>query len=619
MFNSISDGVVVADANGEFVFFNQFAEDILGMGLQKVKPDQWSDIYGCFYMDQVTPFPADQLPLVQSIQTGKISRQTVFIRNHARPEGVFIDITGSPIMDNNHAILGGIVIFKDITDSKKSELAIKESAQRLMAQFNGIPIPTYVWRKAGDDFELIDYNKAADTFTEGDTRQLLGITFSKMYPDPSDAVYVDFRRCFDEQTSIQTRTSYVLKTSGKKKELKVRYVYVPPDLVVVHTEDITDIKHAEQQLEKLSNAVEQTADAVLLTDREGLIEYVNPAFEVMTGYGREEAIGKTPRILKSGQYDPAFYGNLWKNLLSGKPYRGEMINQRKSGEAFYAQNTITPIKDGHQQIVNFVSVIKDITDIKAQKEQEIRLQIAKEIQQRLYASNIHLPGYDIAGKNYPADETGGDYYEIILTPQGHLWLAIADVSSHGMGPALIMAGTRAYLRAFLQTESNPAEILTKLNNVLHADLDVYQYVTMLLVHLNTKNHEMIYAGAGHVPAYWLKSAGKVEHVLRSTGIPLGYKKNEQYENTRVADITAGDMLVLLTDGIMESQDADENEFGFQRILDLIQKHKDGTSEEIINQIYREVCSYTRTSNQQDDITVLVCKINDLHQMEQVPA
>lgn len=612
IFNSIAEGVIVADANGEFLFFNNIAEEILGLGIQEINPDEWSKVYGCFYVDQVTPFPSDQLPLAQTIKTGKVSRETVFIKNTARPEGIFIDISGSPIMDVDDTILGGIVVFDDITEMKKSEMLIRQSEERLEALFKGFPIPTYVWKKSGRDFILIDYNNAADKITKGNIKSYLGTKFSKMYPDKSDPIRIDFWNCFNNQNRFNREITYRIKTSGAQKELNIHYVYIHPDLVVVHTEDITERKNAQMHLRKLSNAVEQTADAVIITNKKGIIEYVNPAFEIITGYKKEEALGQTPRILKSGKHPQAMYKNLWSTLLKGYPYKSEMINRKKSGENFWLQNTITPIKEKNKKIINFISVIKDITDIKEKKEQEIRLRIAKEIQQRLYISNIDIPGYDIAGKNYPADETGGDYFDIILTPAGDLWLTIADVSNHGIGPALIMAGTRAYLRAFTKTSSDPAEILKMLNNELNSDLDEFQYVTMLLVRLNTKNNEIEYAGAGHVPGYIINSIGEVEHILLSTGIPLGYKKNELYENKKITNSTSGNILVMLTDGITESQDNDDNEFGYEKILNLINCYKNEPSEDIIDHIYREVRAFTEDSHPEDDITALICKLNDIH-------
>ncbi|MFC2088769.1 SpoIIE family protein phosphatase [Calditrichota bacterium] len=612
MFNSIAEGIVVADANGEFLFFNKVAEEILGIGMQEINPEEWSDVYGCFYTDQITRFPSERLPLAQTIRTGKVSRETVFIKNSAKPEGVFIDISGSPIIGDNDIILGGIAVFNDITESKKFEISLLKTEERLKAQFKGFPIPTYVWKKVDEDFVLIDYNDAADKFTKGKIKQFLGITFNKMYPNPSDPIHIDFWSSFNNKKIVSREMTYQMQTTGEKKELNFHHVYIPPDLVVIHTEDITERKSAEMHLQKLSNAVEQTADAVLITNNKGIIEYVNPSFEMMTGYNKEETVGQTPRILKSGKYDKSFYKNLWRTILNGNPYKAELINKKKNGEYFWLQNTITPIKDSNKKIINFVSVIKDITEIKAKKEQEIRLKIAKEIQQRLYSSNVCIPGFDIAGKNFPADETGGDYFDIILTPEGNFWLTIADVSNHGIGPALIMAGTRAYLRAFTKTSSDPSKILELLNNVLHSDLDEFQYVTMLLIHINTINHEIEYSGAGHVPAYLLNSEGEIVHTLKSTGIPLGYIKNEPYENCKINSIDTGNILVLLTDGIIEAQNKYENEFGYEKIVSLIKSHKDKTSQDIIDHIYQEVCAFTHKSQHEDDITALICKLNDKH-------
>lgn len=123
-----------------------------------------------------------------------------------------------------------------------------------------------------------------------------------------------------------------------------------------------DSRQARLKLKFLSAAVEQTADNVLIANKDGIIEYVNPAFEQTTGYTREEALGKTPRILNSGKHKPPFYKNLWDTILSGKVFRGEIINKRKDGGLYYADHTITPIKNADGKITHFVSLWKDITE-----------------------------------------------------------------------------------------------------------------------------------------------------------------------------------------------------------------------------------------------------------------
>jgi PAS domain S-box-containing protein len=126
--------------------------------------------------------------------------------------------------------------------------------------------------------------------------------------------------------------------------------------------DITEQKRTEETLNKLSRAVEQTAENIFITDREGRIEYVNPAFEELTEYTAAEALDNTPRILKSGRQDPEVYTALWETIQSGKPFRGTLINRKKSGKLYYEEKTITPVKDRQGTITNFISTGKDITD-----------------------------------------------------------------------------------------------------------------------------------------------------------------------------------------------------------------------------------------------------------------
>jgi len=115
-------------------------------------------------------------------------------------------------------------------------------------------------------------------------------------------------------------------------------------------------------LRKVSRAVERSADLVIITDRAGVIEYVNPAFESLTGYSRKEAIGRTPRILKSGQQSSELYRELWETILAGEVFRGVLVNRKKDGEIFYAEKTITPLRDNEGKISHFISNDRDITE-----------------------------------------------------------------------------------------------------------------------------------------------------------------------------------------------------------------------------------------------------------------
>lgn len=139
------------------------------------------------------------------------------------------------------------------------------------------------------------------------------------------------------------------------------------------------ILNAEAQLRKLSNVIEQTDDSVVITDKEGVIEYVNPAFLKKTGFTREEVIGKTPRIVKSGKQDDRFYREqLWGTILRGDVFRGMVINKKKTGELYFEEKTITPLKNEEGVITHFVSTGKDITARKQMEEEMEQIRLEKE-------------------------------------------------------------------------------------------------------------------------------------------------------------------------------------------------------------------------------------------------
>ncbi len=136
--------------------------------------------------------------------------------------------------------------------------------------------------------------------------------------------------------------------------------------------DITERRQAEERLRLQTSALEATANGIMITDRRGHILWVNPAFTRLTGYSAGEAIGRTPSFLKSGAHDLQFYKQMWGTILSGKSWRGELVNQRKDGTQYHEDMTITPLLDSKGEVENFVAVKQDISARK-KAEQELRL------------------------------------------------------------------------------------------------------------------------------------------------------------------------------------------------------------------------------------------------------
>ncbi len=138
--------------------------------------------------------------------------------------------------------------------------------------------------------------------------------------------------------------------------------------------DITDRKLAQAELEQMMLAIEQVADTVIITDTQGTIQYVNPAFERTTGYTSDEAVGKTSRILKSGEHDEEFYNNLWETISRGETWSGRITNKRKDGKLIVEEETISPVRDIAGKTINFIGVKRDITKEIALENQLIQSQ-----------------------------------------------------------------------------------------------------------------------------------------------------------------------------------------------------------------------------------------------------
>jgi len=373
--------------------------------------------------------------------------------------------------------------------------------------------------------------------------------------------------------------------------------------------DVTVKKREIERMELLSNVVEQTADSVLVTDRDGRIEYVNPACEATTGYSRAELLGRTPAIFKSGVHGRDFYTDLWRTLVGGQVFRGIITDRKKSGELYPSQQTITPIRWHGEPMTHLVSVARDITGLRKAAEREHELLLARSVQQRLYpAAPPTVPGFDISGAAFVADVTGGDYFDFLALPGECTGIVIGDVSGHGFDSALLMAETRAVLRSTIHIKSDPGEILGIINRVLAADMEENRFVTMLLACLHGPTGRFTYASAGH-GGYLLDGSGAIKTELTATGLPLGMFANATYETSAEITLEPAEMLLLLTDGVMDSEAPDQAPFGVERILDVVRSCRGERAREVVAKVYREARAFQHGAPQQDDMTIVVCTAN----------
>jgi sigma-B regulation protein RsbU (phosphoserine phosphatase) len=242
----------------------------------------------------------------------------------------------------------------------------------------------------------------------------------------------------------------------------------------------------------------------------------------------------------------------------------------------------------------------------AEKQRMARdLEIARRIQQGLFPrQNPQVPGYDIAGWNRCADETGGDCYDFVALGAGRLAVLLADATGHGIGAALVMTQCRAFFRAMLSVTADLAAIVERVNELLMRDLTPERFITAFFGILDPRRHELSYVSAGQGPL--LFACADQIRFYAASALPLAVSEKAAYRVQRLS-FASGDRLVLLTDGFYEATDAKGELFGQQRVADQVRAHGDSGASELIERLYEEIREFSGRESPADDLTALVIR------------
>ncbi|MDT8318043.1 MAG: PAS domain S-box protein [bacterium] len=224
---------------------------------------------------------------------------------------------------------------------------------------------------------ILEANKRTEELLHIPVEEIVGLHFADVHPEEESESHEEFfREAVSKERSVSGEL-FLLSSEGKRVPVEVSAnVFTLEGKRVIQGifRDITDRKQLEDEMRKLSSAVKQSPASIIITDIEGNIEYVNPKFTKTTGYTYEEAIGRNPRILKSGEHPPEFYSKLWNEISSGNEWSGEFHNKKKSGELFWESASIVPIVNEKGVIINFLAVNEDITELKKMKEELVKKQ-----------------------------------------------------------------------------------------------------------------------------------------------------------------------------------------------------------------------------------------------------
>ncbi|MEM1330948.1 MAG: PP2C family protein-serine/threonine phosphatase [Planctomycetota bacterium] len=239
------------------------------------------------------------------------------------------------------------------------------------------------------------------------------------------------------------------------------------------------------------------------------------------------------------------------------------------------------------------------------------LQTAALIQQSLMPSDPpEVPGFEIVGWNRPADETGGDYFDWVALDDKRYAICVADVTGHGLGPAMITCFCRAYARTALRFETRVATALRRLNSELVDDLGDGRFVTFAAVIVTPNSGRVLSTSAGHGPLLIYRAASGAVEAFNADAIPLGVYEMEEEVEAIAHDLDAGDVFLLLTDGFFEWANASGEQFGTRRLVEAFSRHGSGDAQAVIDGIRSEVESFTGGTPQPDDLTAVVIRRNE---------
>jgi PAS domain S-box-containing protein len=358
--DTIPELIFVKDLEGRYTFANPATLHVMGKQEQDVLGQTDTGIYSDARTGQML------VDIDRRIMDSGVSAVVEEIVDGPTGHRVWL-ATKTPLRDAQGRVMGLVGSALDITDRKRTEDALRASESRLQFAMEG----------ANDGIWDVDLEKGS-VFLSPRGCEMLGysplefnadiISWNQMvHPDDLPATQAALGRClsgeaplFQVEQRLRHRAGHYLWTLARGKVSQRDADGNAVRLTGTHT-DITQRKHTDADRERLTTAIEQAAEMVLVTDTQGTIVYVNPAFEAVTGYTRAEMVGHTPRMLKSNAQDKAFYRELWETISSGRTWRGRVINRKKDGTHFTEESTISPVRDADGVITSYVSVKRDIT------------------------------------------------------------------------------------------------------------------------------------------------------------------------------------------------------------------------------------------------------------------
>ncbi|WP_070987255.1 EAL domain-containing protein [Halofilum ochraceum] len=517
----------------------------------------------------------------EAIHTGDVFRMEYRLRRHDNGYGWFLD-RAAPVLDDMSRITEWVGASADISQRKDAETALRASEARYRTLFEDAPNGVLIM----DREEIVDCNPRAPGIFDRHREDLVGLSLEAFSPEnqPNGENSAQMARRLCEAAWNDGPQEFewsILRGNGDPATLEVLLGPTDHQLHAI-LRDVTERRTFEAEMRKLSRAVQQAADAIIITDADRVIEYVNPAFERMTGYTGSEVIGQTPSLLGSDHNEPGVRERLKDALDAGHEFHGMLVNRRRSGELYYADMSIAPIRDDEGRVSHYIGTQYDVTE-QLQKEHELTrlahfdpvtelpnrtliidrlnhmLSQAPTVAGRLLVMHIDIDGFGFVNETW--GHAGGD----------HVLKTIADRLSDAAGPAASVAriGNDGFVVALMTgpseegAETSTTRVQQALSKPLsfnddelrvtgtlgvaygpedgHTGEELIAHAEMAMHRARERGREQLafYTPAMHEEArQWLSAEGDLRRALEHTEFHLEYQPQIDLATGRISGLEA---------------------------------------------------------------------------------